>query len=110
MIFFKKKYRYKIVQSCWDKGPELRPHFTELVGTISALLSNMAGYLSFDRTDSTIGTSNDHEDTRRYFGVSNALAETEQQHFGAPKELVHQDAMTDNGLDNGTGLYKSLCD
>ena len=33
------------MQSCWESEPENRPHFSELVSTISSILESIAGYL-----------------------------------------------------------------
>ena len=36
--------RYSVVLSCWERYPEDRPHFSELVCGFSSLLSSMADY------------------------------------------------------------------
>ena len=30
---------------CWDKNPDQRPHFAEIIPEIEAMLTNAAGYL-----------------------------------------------------------------
>ena len=36
---------YSVMRSCWEREPEKRPQFSELVSTISSILESTAGYL-----------------------------------------------------------------
>jgi len=36
---------YSVMRNCWEREPEKRPQFSELVSTISSILESTAGYL-----------------------------------------------------------------
>ena len=62
-------FRYNIVLSCWERNPDLRPFFTDLVREFTAALSNMADYfdLIVSRPSSSMAvtvevTGNSHAD------------------------------------------------
>ena len=37
-------HRYNVVLTCWERSPDERPHFSELVSKLSSFLSSMADY------------------------------------------------------------------
>ena len=39
------KFRYEVIQSCWDIDPQQRPTFSRLVTTITSILDPLADYL-----------------------------------------------------------------
>ena len=43
------------MSSCWEKSPESRPHFSQLVDSLSTILDNIAEY--FDLAGSDQATS-----------------------------------------------------
>lgn len=48
-------YRYDVMNDCWNKEPEERPTFTELVSTLSLMMVSEAGYLALSpRSDNSL--------------------------------------------------------
>ena len=43
-------FRYEMMRQCWDKEPENRLTFSELVSVISTSLERMSGYLALTTT------------------------------------------------------------
>jgi len=45
---------YSVMRNCWEREPEKRPQFSELVSTISSILESTAGYLELAMSLQTV--------------------------------------------------------
>ena len=58
-------YRFnRVIVQCWEQNPDDRPTFTDLVGTISTLLEEIAGYMDLSVMPSVQCTSGVSDDSQ----------------------------------------------
>ena len=56
--FFFSYHRYNLMLSCWDKSPEKRPTFLDLVSKLEQMMVPLANYMDFNAIMNDSGVKN----------------------------------------------------